>query len=517
MFNNSKIDGSEDCRYNKDLSELERTKNSTGGYDGCDISRGLSYNNTSTHLENDYSMGSSNTLRSYLNNFEDDFEPFSSFHTERLDCVQFGRTMRSMSVADVNKDLSKRYIKSPEFQSIFQSQETSEYLRVDKNGYLENNQQNIKFQEIDCNFKLDKNNLKINEQINSLSAEDNRDIKNLGRIDNNEESMDNFNIKYNSYSPKDFEEMKQGYSVNKSAGGCLMKSPLFFENNYQQSSGSSKTIILSPTLVQVNNFETREAQHPQDILSSNVEQSNSYCFPLYSNLEQNYHQSNNLFRNRSYAKFPFSSLSGVYKKRSYSEADLSRNIRNRSQQSIVEDADFTNLYNQSKMCRSSSETCIDPRTFYKNECHSRIYQKNKENMAKPNQSYAQMITRAISSSTEGKLSLGEIYKWIEDNFEYYRFANPVWKNSIRHNLSLSKCFKKVPREPGSRGKGGKWMIDKEYLYLEENKKKRRSYGEENEMFRNSSEETRRNLIQGGYLINNIPTAGKYSENKYEEM
>lgn len=514
MFNNSKFDGSEDYGFNKDLPELERSKNSTGGYDGCDIPQGLSTNNSSAHLENDFSMGSSNTLRSYLNNFEDDYEPFTSFHTERLDSVHFGRTMRSMSVADASKDLSKRYVKSPEFHSLFNSQERSDYLKLDKNGYIESTSSNIKFQEIDCNFKLDKNNLKNIEQTNTLS---NEDIKDAGRIDTKEETMETFNVKYASYSPKAFEEMNQGYSVNKSAGGCLMKSPLFFENNYQENQASLKPPILSPTLVQVNHFETRESQNQKDILTSSIDQTSTYCFPLYSGMEQNYHQSNNLFRNRSYSKFPFSSLSGVYKKRSYSEADLSRNIRTRTQQNIIDDTDFMSLHGQNKLSRSSSETCIDPRTFYKNECHSRIYQKNKENLSKPNQSYAQMITRAISSSTEGKLSLGEIYKWIEDNFEYYRFANPVWKNSIRHNLSLSKCFKKVPREPGSRGKGGKWMIDKEYLYLEENKKKRRSYGEENEMFRNTSEEGRRNILPGGYLISNMPTAGKYSGNKYEEM
>ncbi|XP_061456243.1 forkhead box protein J1-B-like [Rhineura floridana] len=81
---------------------------------------------------------------------------------------------------------------------------------------------------------------------------------------------------------------------------------------------------------------------------------------------------------------------------------------------------------------------------------------------KPPYSYATLICMAMQANKETKLTLSAIYAWIAENFCYYRHAEPSWQNSIRHNLSMNKCFQKVPRQKNEPGKGGFWQINPQY-------------------------------------------------------
>ena len=76
------------------------------------------------------------------------------------------------------------------------------------------------------------------------------------------------------------------------------------------------------------------------------------------------------------------------------------------------------------------------------------YNPQKHINSKPPYSFSCLIFMAIEESPQKSLPVKDIYSWILKNFPYFLNAPTGWKNSVRHNLSLNKCFKKVEKDKG---------------------------------------------------------------------
>ncbi|XP_066933019.1 uncharacterized protein [Clytia hemisphaerica] len=73
---------------------------------------------------------------------------------------------------------------------------------------------------------------------------------------------------------------------------------------------------------------------------------------------------------------------------------------------------------------------------------------------RPPYTYASLIRQGVLDSPNGELTLNEIYNWFIKNFAFFRKNTSTWKNAVRHNLSLHKCFVRKENH-----KGAVWTVD----------------------------------------------------------
>ncbi|SPO22998.1 related to HCM1 - Forkhead transcription factor [Ustilago trichophora] len=77
---------------------------------------------------------------------------------------------------------------------------------------------------------------------------------------------------------------------------------------------------------------------------------------------------------------------------------------------------------------------------------------------RPPHPYTELIKLCILKQREGKLTLNQLYRDLEEKFPFFAQSakGKGWKNTLRHNLSTQPYFIKLDREHGQLGKGHYW-------------------------------------------------------------
>ncbi|XP_054446653.1 forkhead box protein H1 [Pteronotus mesoamericanus] len=79
---------------------------------------------------------------------------------------------------------------------------------------------------------------------------------------------------------------------------------------------------------------------------------------------------------------------------------------------------------------------------------------------KPPYTYLAMIALVIQAAPSRRLKLAQIIRQVQAVFPFFRDDYEGWKDSIRHNLSSNRCFRKVPKDPAKpKAKGNFWAVD----------------------------------------------------------
>lgn len=153
--------------------------------------------------------------------------------------------------------------------------------------------------------------------------------------------------------------------------------------------------------------------------------------------------------------------------------------QNSSTNSTYAGWNYSQLYNMQAQYANSVGSMMPSWPF--NNSNIEIFK-----MVRPPYSYSALIAMAIQNATDKRLTLAQIYQYVAENFPFYKKSRAGWQNSIRHNLSLNDCFKKVPRDENDPGKGNYWTLDSNCEKMFDNgnfrrKRKRRENGTKTEL------------------------------------
>ncbi len=141
----------------------------------------------------------------------------------------------------------------------------------------------------------------------------------------------------------------------------------------------------------------------------------------------------------------------------------SKGIPSRIQKHIVTSQDLEYPSNGNHPCQNDNDSLCrkaDAPSFTQKDFHgAKPYGKSRNRNNMPPKPYKALIVMAIQASPTKRCTLSEIYEYLQKEFPIFRGSHQGWKNSIRHNLSLNKCFIKLARTCGGSWKSHDWTID----------------------------------------------------------
>ena len=199
-------------------------------------------------------------------------------------------------------------------------------------------------------------------------------------------------------------------------------SPQFNINSLNNSQHSSPLTPLSNYHANAKQYQSQNRQHAQQYTRHGAAATTSTTHPL----KQIHYRTTTTQANSSKLNCPnLKSIKNSQASKTHSSNVVPRILRRKRKNSSTEKSGGVSLTSQLAVAASTLLNSMTTTTPKKKVTSSTV-------KSKPPYSYQALIEMAINSSHGNRMTLRDIYDWIEQRFEYFKTAKPGWKNSIRY-------------------------------------------------------------------------------------